>query len=169
MRKCQKWLIVALIGTIAWEWSMQNAARADDSGPIIVIVNVNNSVQNLSMAELRKIFLSERTRWDTGKPVIPVIVGAGNPVRTAFLKIVYGMRDTDFRKYFLQASFTGKDLTPPTEVSGSNQVKVMVAGSASAIGFIRALDFHGDGSDGGVKAVKIDSLPASDPAYKLRM
>jgi ABC-type phosphate transport system substrate-binding protein len=169
MRKSQAWLIVALIGMIVGGWSTQNAARADDSGPIIVIVNVNNSVQTLSMAELRKIFLSERTRWDTGKPVAPVMVVAGNPVRTAFLKIVYGMRDTDFRKYFLHASFTGKDVTPPTEVSASNQVKVMVAGSPSAIGFIRALDFHGDGSDGGIKAVKIDSLPASDPAYKLRM
>lgn len=169
MRKSQTWLVVALIGVIASELGVQNAAGASDSGPIIVIVNVNNPVQNLSMPDLRKIFLSERSHWDAGRPVAPVMVVAGNPVRTAFLKIVYGMRDADFRKYFLQASFTGKDVTPPMEVSSSSQVKGMVAGSPSAIGFIRALDFHGDGSDGGIKAVKIDSLPASDPAYKLRM
>ena len=169
MRKSQTWLIVALLGIVFGECGGQTAAQVDDTGPIVVIVNVTNSVQNLSMSDLRKIFLSEGHRWDTRKPVAPVMFVAGNPARTAFLKIVYGMRDSDFRKYFLQASFTGKDLTPPAEVSNSYQVKVKVAGSASAIGFVRALDFHGDGSDGGIKAVKIDGLPASDPAYKLRM
>jgi hypothetical protein len=44
-----------------------------------------------------------------------------------------------------------------------------VAASPGAIGFIRALDFHGDGSDGGVKAVKVEGLLASDPGYKLRI
>jgi hypothetical protein len=44
-----------------------------------------------------------------------------------------------------------------------------VASSPGAIGFVKGLDFHGDGSDGGIKAVKIDGLPAGDPAYKLKM
>jgi Pyruvate/2-oxoacid:ferredoxin oxidoreductase gamma subunit len=34
---------------------------------------------------------------------------------------------------------------------------------------VKAADFHGDGSDGGVKAVKIDGMAASDDGYKLRM
>jgi len=169
MSNRQKWLVVAMMGLVFAESALQNAARADDSGPIVVIVNVSNPVQNLRTADLRKFFLSDRSRWETGKPVAPVIVVAGKPVRTAFLKIVCGMRDVDFRKYFLQAAFTGKDLSPPTEVSTSNEVKIIVAGSPNAIGFIRALDFHGDGSDGGIKAVKIDGLLASDSAYKLRM
>jgi hypothetical protein len=38
-----------------------------------------------------------------------------------------------------------------------------------AIGFVKAADFHGDGSDGGVKSVKIDGIAASDTGYKLRM
>jgi hypothetical protein len=41
-------------------------------------------------------------------------------------------------------------------------VKANVAGSAGGIGFIKALEFHGDGSDGGVKALKIDGLTAAD-------
>jgi hypothetical protein len=48
-------------------------------------------------------------------------------------------------------------------------VKSIVAASPGAIGFIRGLDFHGDGSDGGVKAVKVEGLLASDPGYKLRI
>lgn len=137
--------------------------------PIVVIVNSSNPVDNLSMGELKKLFLSDRSRWDTGKSVAPVMVSAGAPERTAFLKIVCGMSDSEFGKYFLQAAFTGKSATPPKEVSSSQSVKAAVAGSPGAIGFIKAEDFHGDGSDGGVKAVKIDGSPASDTGYKIRM
>ena len=137
--------------------------------PIVVIVNVANPVDNLAMGDLKKIVLSEHSRWDTGKAVAPVMVTAGAPERTAFLKIVCGMNDADFGKYFLQAAFAGKSATPPKEVGGPQGVKSTVAGSPGAIGFVKAADFHGDGSDGGVKAVKIDGMAASDDGYKLRM
>jgi ABC-type phosphate transport system substrate-binding protein len=137
--------------------------------PIVVIVNASNPVDNLSVSDLKKLFLSDRSKWDTGKSVAPVMVAAGAPERTAFLKIVCGMSDSDFSKYFLQAAFTGKSATPPKEVTSAQSVKANVAGSPGAIGFVKAGDFHGDGSDGGVKAVKVDGMTASDAGYKLRM
>jgi len=137
--------------------------------PLVVIVNAANPVDNLTLGELKKLFLSDRSRWDTGKAVAPVMVAAGSPDRAAFLKIVCGMSDADFGKYFLQAAFTGKSATPPKEVSSAASVKNFVASSPGAIGFVKAGDFHGDGSDGGVKAVKIDGAAASDPGYKLKM
>jgi hypothetical protein len=48
-------------------------------------------------------------------------------------------------------------------------VKAFVAGSPGAIGFVKASDFHGDGSDGGVKSVKVDGAGAGDAGYKLKM
>jgi ABC-type phosphate transport system substrate-binding protein len=137
--------------------------------PIVVIVNQANPVDNLSASELKKLFLSDRSRWDTGKSVAPVILAAGAPERTVFLKIVCGMSDSDFSKYFMQAAFTGKSATPPKEVSSSAALKSFVASSPGAIGFVKAGDFHGDGSDGGVKSVKVDGVAAGDAAYKLRM
>jgi len=83
--------------------------------------------------------------------------------------IVVIVNNAEFSKYFVQAAFTGKDVTPPREVSNGRDVKSIVAGSPGAIGFIRGLDFHGDGSDGGVRAVKVEGLLASDASYKLRM
>jgi ABC-type phosphate transport system substrate-binding protein len=145
------------------------APRAHAGDAIVVIVNSANPIDNLSTAELKKLFLSDRSHWDTGKSVAPVIVSAGAAERTAFLKIVCSMNDGDFNKYFLQAAFTGKSATPPKEVSSPGAVKSFVASSPGAIGFVKAGDFHGDGSDGGVRAVKIDGLAASDTGYKLRM
>jgi ABC-type phosphate transport system substrate-binding protein len=165
----KRWLTAILIGTTRVQIGSSPQSWALDGGPIVVIVNQANPVQNVSMDELRKIFLSDRNRWDTGKTIAPVIAGRGAAERAAFLKIVCGMRDAEFSKYFLQAAFTGKDVTPPREVLSGRDVKSVVAGSPGAIGFIRALDFHGDGSDGGVKAVRVEGLLASDPGYKLRI
>jgi ABC-type phosphate transport system substrate-binding protein len=137
--------------------------------PIVVIVNDANPVESVSISDLKKLFLSDRSKWDTGKSVAPVIVTAGAPERAAFLKQVCGMSDADFGKYFMQAAFTGKSATPPKEVTSAASVKSFVASSPGGIGFIRAMDFHGNGSDGGVKALKIDGVEPSDAGYKLRM
>jgi len=174
MKKHTKFALISVaLVILTWTitgWSGTLIPSVQASGdPIIVIVNSSNPVDSLSMADLKKLFLSDRSRWDTGKSVAPVMVTAGSPERTAFLKLVCGMSDAEFGKYFLQAAFTGKSATPPKEVSSSQSVKTTVAASPGAIGFVKAADFHGDGSDGGVKAVKIDGALASDPAYKIKM
>jgi ABC-type phosphate transport system substrate-binding protein len=163
-------LAVAILAIAAAHWLAVPVTPAQAAGdPIVVIVNSANPVDNLSLGELKKLFMSDRSKWDTGKSVAPVMAAAGAPERTAFLKIVCGMNDGEFGKYFLQAAFTGKSATPPKEVGGATSVKAFVANSAGGIGFVPAGDFHGDGSDGGVKSVKIDGAAAADPGYKLKM
>ena len=142
-------------------------ANAGDA--IIVIVNIANPVTSLSSTDLKKLFLADRSHWDTGNAVAPVIPSAGAQERTTFLKIICGMSDRDLNKYFMQAAFTGRSVNPPREVPNSSAVKNFVASSPGAIGFVKALDFHGDGSDGGVKAVRVDGVAASERGYKLRM
>jgi ABC-type phosphate transport system substrate-binding protein len=133
---------------------------------IVVIVNSANPVENLSVGDLKKLFLGDKGRWDTGKAVAPVMVVAGAPERAAFLKIVCGMSDADMGKYFMQAAFTGKSVTPPKDVGSAAAVKNMVSTSPGAIGFVKASDFAGGA---GIKAVKIDGADASDPGYKIKM
>jgi ABC-type phosphate transport system substrate-binding protein len=163
-------LALAIFASAAAHWIATDIPAVHAGGdPIVVIVNVSNSVDNLSMGDLKKIYLSDRSHWDSGKPIAPVMVSGGAPERTAFLKIVCGMSDGDFGKYFMQAAFSGKSVTAPKEVGNAQGVKAAVASSPGAIGFVKAQDFHGDGSDGGVKAVKIDGMAAADAGYKIRM
>lgn len=153
------------LAILAFFLTLAPTAWAGDA--IVVIVNSSNPADNLSVAELKKLFLSERSRWDTGKAVAPVMLGPGAPERTAFLKQVCGMSDADFSKYFVQAAFTGKDATAPKEVSSARDVKSVVAGSPGAIGFVRASEFSA--GDGGIKAVKVGGAGASDAEYKIKM
>jgi len=160
-------VLVALLLTAATVIPPQTAQAGGD--PIVIIVNGANPVESVSITDLKKLFLSDRSKWDTGKSVAPVIVAAGAPERSAFLKQVCGMSDADFGKYFMQAAFTGKSATPPKEVTSAASVKSFIASSPGAIGFVKAMDFHGNGSDGGIKSLKIDGVDPSDPGYKLRM
>lgn len=155
-----------LLGIAVWMVASVPAAKAAGD-PIVVIVNAANPVDNLSVGELKKLFLSDRSRWDTGKAVAPVMLAAGAPERTAFLKIVCGMSDADLSKYFLQAAFTGKSATPPKEVGSAGAVRAFVAASPGAIGFVKAGDLPA--SDSAVKAVKVDGAAAGDAGYKLQM
>lgn len=162
--------VIALLAAAAVLWLTVAAHPAQAAGdPIVIIVNATNPVDNLAVGELKKLFMSDRSKWDTGKSVAPVMVVAGAPERTAFLKAVCGMSDADFTKYFMQAAFAGKSATPPKEVGSAAAVKAFVGGSPGGIGFVKAGDFHGDGSDGSVKAVKIEGAAASDSGYKLKM
>ena len=156
-------LALALVASVS-PWPTQAAGD-----PIVIIVNQTNPVDNLSMSELKKIFMSDRSRWDSGHAVAPVMVVPRVPERIAFLKIVCGMNETDFGRYFVQAAFNGKSATSPREVGGWQGVKNFVATTPGAIGFIKAQDFHGDGSDGGVKSVKIDGLGAGESGYRIKM
>jgi ABC-type phosphate transport system substrate-binding protein len=133
----------------------------------VVIVNSANPVDNLSLAELKKLFLGDKGRWDTGKAVAPVMMTPGAPERNAFLKLVCGMNDADLAKYFMQAAFSGKSATPPKEVGSGSAVKAFVAAAAGAIGFVKAGDLPA--GDATVKVVKIDGAAAGDPGYKLKM
>src|SRR3981081_588571 len=157
--------ILPAFGILAFFLSVAPSARAGDD--IVVIVNSANPVANLSAGELKKLFLSDRSRWDTGKAVAPVMLTPGAPERTSFLKIVCGMSDGDLSKYFMQAAFTGKSATPPKEVGSAGAVKSFVASSPGAIGFVKASDLSS--GDTSVKAVKVDGTSAGDPGYKIKM
>jgi ABC-type phosphate transport system substrate-binding protein len=160
---------VATLATATAIWLSVSVCAVRAAGdPIVVIVNGSNPVDNLSMGELRKLFLSDRSQWDTGRAVAPVMLAAGAPERVSFLKVVYGMNNADFDRFFLQATFTGKSVTPPKEVGSVRDVKRIVGNTPGAISFVRSSDLHTE-SDSVIKAVRIDGVAATDSAYKIHM
>lgn len=160
-------LIAIFSSLLALSLYFVERAQAAAGEHIVVIVNAANPVDNVSVSELKKLWLSDKSHWDSGKAVAPVMLAAGSPERAAFLKIVCGMNDADFSKYFLQAAFTGKSATPPKEVGSAASVKSVVGSSPGAIGFVKVSEYSP--SDGSVKAIKVDGVAADDAAYKLKM
>jgi ABC-type phosphate transport system substrate-binding protein len=140
----------------------QARAAADDS--LGIVVNRSNPVENLSFAELRKIFLGEQTHWSNGRRITVVMLEAGKQERQAVLTQIYRMDDKDFTKHFLQGMFTGEIHAAPKILANSNEVLKFVLNVPGAIGYVR-----GPEADESVKVVRVDSRLPGDKDYSIRL
>ena len=68
---------------------------------LAIIVNRDNPVENLSMAELRTVFLGERSHWPNGRRITLVMMEPGQPEREAVVRDVCRMSDSDLRRRYL--------------------------------------------------------------------
>lgn len=92
---------------------------------IALLVNPNNSVKNISLEDVKKIYTGEITNWkELGGADAPIVVVSreeGSGTRDAFQEIV---------------GYESEELTKDATISdGSGAVKTTVAGNENAIGF----------------------------------
>ena len=131
---------------------------------LAVIVNKSNSVDNLSLDDLRKIFLAQRTRWPNGRKVTVVMREQGRAERAAALRLIYRMREQEFNRYFLNIKFTGETLEEPKLLSSVDGMLKFVFNVPGAIGYARASEV-----DSSVKVLRIEGLAPGQTGYKLKL
>jgi ABC-type phosphate transport system substrate-binding protein len=131
---------------------------------LAVIVNLSNPVENLSMAELRKIFLGERTHWPSGRRITLVMMEPGQPERAVVLRDICQMNESDFNNHFLHGLFTGEVLVSPKTLATPVGVRKFVFNVPGAIGYLRATDV-----DASIKVVRVDERAPEDKGYKLHV
>ena len=131
---------------------------------LAVIVNRANPVENLSFAELRKIFRGERNHWPDGRRITIVLREPGQPERAAVLREIYQMSEPDFNRYFLHATFTGEVLSAPKTLATASGVRKFVFNVPGAIGCVRA-----DEVDETVKVIRLDGRLPGEKDYRLRL
>jgi ABC-type phosphate transport system substrate-binding protein len=127
-------LLLLVCCVAAWD------VPASGGDPVAIIVNPSNTTSNVSLGDLNKIFLGEKSRWPNGKHIFLIMAPPGSPERAAILKSVYKMSETDYAKYFLQASFTGAISAPPKDAASAAEIKQLVASNPGAIGYVKQED-----------------------------
>lgn len=137
------------------------AVRSDESH-LAIIVNRANPLDDLSLSELRKIFRAGRSRWDNGRRITLVMQEKGQAERGAALRLIYGMTESEFNRYFLQVVFTGEVPAPPRTLSTPAGVRRFVFNVPGAIGYVRAED-----ADETVKALRVDGHAPGETGYRL--
>jgi ABC-type phosphate transport system substrate-binding protein len=157
------WLALGLVGPARAKSPDQETAN-HDSRNLAIIVNTANPVDNLSMAELRKVFLGERSHWPNGRRITLVMMDTGQPERTTLLREVCQMNESDFNKHFLHGLFTGEVFVSPKTLSSPVGVRKFVFNVPGAIGYVRVSDV-----DSTVKVLRVDGLRPEDKDYGLRI
>jgi phosphate transport system substrate-binding protein len=166
-------LVVFLITACLLRGDVSNGAGAGLAIPtaapgaeqsLAIIVNQSNPVENFSMAELRKIFLGERSHWPNGRRITLVMMDPAQPERKVILREIYGMNEKDVSQHFIQGVFTGAVFVSPKTLGTPAEVLKFVFNVPGAIGYLRAAEV-----DGSVKVLRVDGHLPDDKDYKLRM
>ncbi|HUD65124.1 MAG TPA: hypothetical protein VMQ17_11125 [Candidatus Sulfotelmatobacter sp.] len=131
---------------------------------LAIIVNQSNPVDELSLAELRAVFLGERSHWPNGRRITLVMMEQGQPEREAILRDVCRLSESDFRRRILQGLFTGEVLVSPKTLATPVGVRKFVFNVPGAIGYLRPEDV-----DASVKVIRVDGHLPSDAEYALRI
>jgi hypothetical protein len=121
-------------------------------------------VDNLSMHELRTIFLGVKRYWPNGRRITLVMMEPGQIERKSLLQHVCLMAESEYRNHILHGLYTGEILVSPKTLSTPTTVRKFVFNVPGAIGYVRATDL-----DASVKVVRVDGRLPEDKVYPLRI
>ena len=142
----------------------QTNSSQGPSEPLAIVVNHANPINGLSMAELRRVFLGERSHWPNDRRITIVMREPGEPERKTMLRDVYQMDERQLKNLFLLGLFTGEILVSPKILSSAVGVRKFVFNVPGAIGYMRLSDV-----DGTVKVIRVDEMLPEDKKYKLHV
>jgi ABC-type phosphate transport system substrate-binding protein len=164
MRRLQmppyRWVVGALVASLLGV--SPRVARAQDSEPLAIVVNRSNPLTEISLADLRRVFRGQRSRWSNGRRVTLVMRDPGAPERLAILQSLYGLEEEQYRRTYLQAVFSGEATDAPKTLASTNGVLRFVYNVPGAIGYVRARDV-----DASVKMLRVDGRLPGESGYRL--
>jgi ABC-type phosphate transport system substrate-binding protein len=152
-------LLTALVGIL----DPAAAATGKAAEPVAVIVHQKVAVEELSLAELRRIFLGDRRSWVGDRPITLLMPPRDSPERKVLLNRIYGKRsEAQYRHYWTNKLLgDGTQITPKT--TGSPEMTAgLVREIPGAIALIRMSRVPR-----GVKVLRIDGKRPGDAGYPL--
>jgi ABC-type phosphate transport system substrate-binding protein len=158
------WPRAVAIGAPAEPTDRPSVQQNTGPEPLAIVVNRSNPVDDLTTAELRRIFLGNRSHWTNGRRITLVMRELGDPERRTVLRDICGMSEEQLKNHFLHGLFTGEILVSPKTLSTPTGVRKFIFNVPGAIGFLRISDL-----DSTVKVVRIDEMMPDDKGYKLHV
>jgi ABC-type phosphate transport system substrate-binding protein len=156
----KKILILILAGGL---WAC-GALAQDKSADLAIVVGKSCSLENVTSAELAKIFRAEKSKGPDGVKFVLAMREDGSPERAAAMAGIYQMAESDYAKYFLQATFVGLVQSAPRQISSAEAMRQFVAKVPGAISYLRESDV-----DDSVKIVKVDGHAPGEAGYPLKV
>ncbi len=110
------------------------AAEVDSVGPIAIVVGTASPIRDVTVDELREVYLRRRRIWPDGTPTLPVNLPADHPVRRAFSRRVLGRLPEELEGHWRRLAFDG--IRPPPVLQSAQAVCAYVAVEPTAIGYV---------------------------------
>jgi ABC-type phosphate transport system substrate-binding protein len=163
-----RWHSIAGLGTallafvLIFGGSIPARAQSGKVSGIAIVAHPGIPVDNLSLTDLRKIFLGQRQYWDAGHPVVLLVRAPVAREREIVLHVIYDMSETQFKQYWIAKIFRSEMASPPKVVTSQEMTNQLIQLIPGSIGFVPA----GQATQA-VKVIKIDGKLPGDTGYAL--
>lgn len=130
---------------------------------LAIVVHPSNPVDDLTLSELRRIFMFDTQTWTHGRKITVVVRERGQPERAEAIRLICGLGEEQYDKHVLLQTFRGTIGQGPREILSARAMLRFVFNAPGAIGYVPA-----DEVDGTTKVLRIDGLLPNAPRYALR-
>ena len=131
-------LALLAMAFIVWAGSLLAHVDAQAQSDIAVVVHPEVAVDNLTLAELRRILLGDREFWSTGVRVSLLIRAPVARERDVAVKNVCEMTEAQFRQHWIGKVFRNETSTGPRIVYSSQMALDQVSRTPGAISFVES-------------------------------
>ena len=143
--------------------SIAQEVTATKSQPLAIVVHKDTQVDNLSLEELRSIFLADQQFWSDRQRIILLVRAPQSDERDFVLNRIYQMSEAQFRQYWIAKMFRAEVPRGPKIVFSTDMTLDLVVAIPGSISFIRA-----DQVSENVKVVRINGALPSESGYPLK-
>jgi ABC-type phosphate transport system substrate-binding protein len=134
-----------------------------ENGGIAIVVNKDTAVSDLSMTELRSIFLANQQFWSDRSRIILLVRAPQSDERDYILNTIYQMDEAQFRQYWIAKMFRAEVPRGPKIVFSTDMTLDLVVAIPGSISFMRADQVSED-----VRILRIDGKLPDDAGYPLK-
>jgi ABC-type phosphate transport system substrate-binding protein len=142
---------------------LETAAAQSHDVDVALVAHPDTPVSNLTLAEVRKVFLGERQYWSANVPVVLLIRAPVARERNVVLKTIYQMSDSQFKQYWIAKIFRAESASAPKVVYSNDMANELVTAIPGAIAFIDTREVRP-----GAKVIRVDGRLPGEAGYPLR-
>ena len=140
-----------------------HGANASAEVAVAIVVHPDVRIAELSMDQLRRIFLAEQQFWADNSRITLLVSAPGALERDLVLDRIYQMDEGQFRQYWIAKMFRAEVPSGPKIVFSTNMAIDLVTAINGSITFINASDLSPD-----ARVLPIDGLLPKDAGYPLK-
>ena len=111
------------------------AAEAPGGGELVVIVNPQNPISQLSPEEVTNLFMGRQKRFASGLVALPVEPVGDQGQRSRFYELLLNVPMSQVRAFWARMYFAGQ-VQPPRQAMSDDEVVEIVLANKGAIGFV---------------------------------
>lgn len=135
IKKAKNFVALSLVFLIFVLQLLQPLSSFSQTEEISIIVNSANPVQKATVAELKALFLKEKTLWTNGEAVIPFDLDTSISARNTFLQKVVQLSPAEHDDYWIKKKHTD-GYYPPQTITTERMMLRMVGKFKGGIGFV---------------------------------